>query len=195
MLVTFKKVLWHIIWKQSCRFSLLPSQLGAKNCSVKSEAAITRFKNVLTHPQLCYKTGEYSFSDSASWNVLSFSLSLCMRVCVSIHKCDIILGLSKHKHIKRIENFFIVLPSKYNHLLTFSHMISCIYNKLIFNTLSMMLYIQICIRSFFFFIWHWLAKFFHSGTALTLFSWLQSPLATGTQRACRSISGWQGKNG
>ena len=152
MLVTFKKVLWHIIWKQSCRFiSLLPSQLGAKNCSVKSEAAITRFKNVLTHPQLCCKTGEYSFSDSASWNVLSFSLSLCMRVCVYIHKCDIILGLSKHKNIKRIENFFIVLPSKYNHLLTLSHMISCIYNKLIFNTLSMMLYIQICIRSFFFF--------------------------------------------
>ena len=99
MLVTFIKVLGYTILKHLCRL-FSPSQSGANDCFVNSEAAIMSFQNLLTLPPTLPQN-IYPFRESVSWSVLSLSLSLslslflctsmcapvcaCVCVCVHIH--------------------------------------------------------------------------------------------------------------
>ena len=72
MLVTFKKVCDTLYEANHVDLVSFPSQLGADDCSANSEAAVMRFKNVLTHSQLCHKICTYSFRVSTNWNGFFF---------------------------------------------------------------------------------------------------------------------------
>ena len=66
MLVTFKKVCDMLYEANHVDLVSFPSQLGADDCSANTEAAVMRFKNVLTHSQLCHKIRTCSFRVSAN---------------------------------------------------------------------------------------------------------------------------------
>ena len=90
MLVTFKEVCDMLYEANHVDLVSFPSQLGADDCSANSEAAAMRFKNVLTHSQLCHKIRTYSFrvSGKLKWVLFLFVVFLNVHLHAQMFTLD-----------------------------------------------------------------------------------------------------------